>query len=105
MKDVSEVIRYLEKANEDWDPAVLDFVRSAPAGVVDWKLRLRDSTPQWTSTGGRLLRLGDSAHTFLPTSGNGAVQALEDALSIGECLRIGGKEGVKQATKVHNTLR
>lgn len=84
---------------------MLDFVRSAPTGVVDWKLRWRDGTPQWTSDGGRLIRIGDAAHAFLPTAGNGAVQGLEDALALAECLRIGGKEGVPQATKVHNKLR
>ena len=84
---------------------MLDFVRSAPTGVVDWKLKWRDGTSQWTSDGGRLLRLGDSAHAFLPTAGNGAVQALEDSVSLGECLRIAGKKGVQQATKVHNKLR
>lgn len=84
---------------------MIDFIRSAPVGIVDWKLRLRDGTPQWASNGGRLIRIGDAAHTFLPTAGNGAVQGLEDAISLAECLRIGGKEGVAEATKVHNKLR
>lgn len=84
---------------------MLDFIRSIPTGVVDWKLRWRDGTPQWTSDSGRLVRLGDAAHAFLPTAGNGAVQALEDAVSLAECLRIAGKKGVCHATKVHNKLR
>lgn len=73
--------------------------------MVDWKLRWRDGTPQWTSDRGRLVRLGDAAHAFFPTAGNGAVQALEDSVSLGECLRIAGKKGIRQATKVHNKLR
>ena len=65
----------------------------------------RDGDERWTSDTGRIVALGDAAHSFLPTSGNGAVQALEDAISLGECLRIGGKENVGWATKVHNKLR
>ena len=105
LKDPAELIPYLERASDEWDPAVLDFVRSSPTGVVDWKLRWRDGTPQWTSDSGRLIRLGDAAHAFLPTAGNGAVQGLEDAVSLAECLRIGGRNGLTQATKVHNKLR
>ena len=105
MKQPSELISYLEKSGDDWDPAVLDFVRSCPVGVVDWKLRWRDGVEQWTSDGGRMLRLGDAAHAFFPTAGNGAVQGLEDAISIAECLGIGGKDNVQHATKVHNKLR
>jgi 2-polyprenyl-6-methoxyphenol hydroxylase-like FAD-dependent oxidoreductase len=84
---------------------VLDFVRSAKTDIVDWKLRWRDGSPQWTSEQGRLVRLGDAAHAFFPTAGNGAVQALEDALSLAECVRIAGKANAAQATKVHNRLR
>lgn len=73
--------------------------------MVDWKLRWRDGTTQWASDGGRLIRIGDAAHAFLPTAGNGAVQGLEDAVSLAECLRLTGKEGVPQATKVFNKLR
>lgn len=80
-------------------------MRSCPTGVVDWKLRWRDGAEQWTSDRGRLLRLGDAAHAFFPTAGNGAVQAIEDALSFAECLRIAGKDDVPLATKVHNKLR
>ncbi|KAH8800240.1 hypothetical protein F5884DRAFT_891084 [Xylogone sp. PMI_703] len=105
LKDSAVLISYLEKASDEWDPAVLDFVRSSPTGVVDWRLRWRDGVRQWTSEGGRLVRLGDSAHVFFPTAGNGAVQALEDAISLAECLRIAGKSLAPQATKVHNCLR
>lgn len=72
---------------------------------MDWNLRWRDGSYQWASDGGRLIRVGDAAHAFFPTAGNGAVQALEDAISLGECLRIGGKNNVQWATKVHNKLR
>ncbi|KAI1857553.1 uncharacterized protein JN550_013186 [Neoarthrinium moseri] len=48
---------------------------------------------------------GDSAHSFIPTSMNGGTMALEDAMSLAECLRLGGANGYKKAVKVHKLLR
>ena len=52
-----------------------------------------------------MVQLGDAAHTFIPSSGNGATQAIEDALSLATCLRLGGKDHVPTAVKVHVKLR
>lgn len=103
--EAEPLVQSLEQAGQGWDPAVMDFIRQNPYKVVDWKLLWRDSNPMWTSPGGRVIRVGDAAHAFLPSSGNGAVQALEDAISLGECLRLGGKSGIPWATRVHNRLR
>jgi hypothetical protein len=46
--------------------------------LVDWKLVYRDPLPTWVSPRGRIVLVGDSAHPFLPTSAQGATQALED---------------------------
>ena len=51
------------------------------------------------------MQLGDSAHSFLPTSGNGATQAMEDCISLATCLRLGGRKGVAESTKAHARLR
>ncbi|KAI1107900.1 FAD/NAD(P)-binding domain-containing protein [Jackrogersella minutella] len=91
---------------ETWSPFVREVIRHTPEGkVVKWSLVFRDPQPRWTSSGGRIVQVGDSAHSFLPTSGNGAVQALEDAASLAECLRLAGKGDVRIATKVHELLR
>ncbi|KAI8625759.1 FAD/NAD(P)-binding domain-containing protein [Xylariaceae sp. FL1651] len=88
------------------DPDLLEMLRLIPDNsAVDWSLRWRDPQPKWTSDGGQVIQLGDSAHTFLPTSGNGATQACEDALSLATCLRIAGKGKENTATKVHSKLR
>ncbi|KAI0098913.1 FAD/NAD(P)-binding domain-containing protein [Nemania sp. FL0031] len=88
------------------DPDLVEILRLIPNNsAVDWTLRWRDPQPKWASDGGRVVQLGDSAHSFLPTSGNGATQACEDALSLATCLRIAGKGNEAIATKVHNTLR
>ncbi|KAI3322486.1 FAD/NAD(P)-binding domain-containing protein [Xylariaceae sp. AK1471] len=88
------------------DPDLLEILRLIPDNsAIDWTLRWRDPQPKWTSDGGRVIQLGDSAHSFLPTSGNGATQACEDALSLATCLRIAGKGKESIATKVHSKLR
>lgn len=72
---------------------------------MDFPLMWRNPQPKWASPGGRVIQLGDAAHTFLPTSGNGGTQAVEDATSLASCLHIGGKSNVPLAVKVHNLLR
>ncbi|KAJ8124993.1 hypothetical protein O1611_g8647 [Lasiodiplodia mahajangana] len=95
----------VEKFSE-LDPDLLEILRLIPNNTaIDWTLRWRDPQPKWASDGGRVVQLGDSAHSFLPTSGNGATQACEDALSLATCLRIAGKGNEAIATRVHNKLR
>ncbi|QKX61991.1 uncharacterized protein TRUGW13939_09147 [Talaromyces rugulosus] len=105
LRESAVLVDQLEQKCSSWDPAVIDFMRRIPGQVVDWGLRSRDPVEQWTSAGGRIVMLGDAAHTFLPTAGNGAVQACEDAISIAECLRQGGKQGAPWSTRVYNKLR
>jgi hypothetical protein len=65
----------------------------------------RDPRESWVSPLGLVVQVGDSAHTFLPSSGNGATQAMEDAISLATCLQIAGKSNIKWATMIHNKLR
>ncbi|KAK7992588.1 hypothetical protein PG988_001382 [Apiospora saccharicola] len=112
-------------ASESWyesvDPStVLGYVSTIPTfpsflrrlieatpkdGIVDWKIMWRNPQPLTTSPLGRVVQVGDAAHTLLPSSMNGANQALEDAIYLASCLELGGKENVHWATKVHNKLR
>lgn len=66
---------------------------------------MRNPQPKWTSADGYVVQLGDSAHSFIPTSTNGATIALEDGASLAECLRLGGRRGRSIATKAHQLLR
>ncbi|KAH6613955.1 hypothetical protein C7974DRAFT_344738 [Boeremia exigua] len=94
------------KAVEGWDPLVTEIIKSTPNNeVLDWKLMWRNPQPQWASTGGRVVQLGDAAHPFLPTSFSGGTMAMEDAYSLAACLQIAGKDDVPLATRVHNKLR
>lgn len=54
--------------------------------TIDFKLVYRPTIPRWTSEGGRTILIGDAAHANLPTAGQGASQALEDATTVAYCL-------------------
>lgn len=92
----------------DWDPELISLIKNTPDGTVnDWLLLFRDPEPNWVSPIGRVTQAGDSAHPFLPTSANGASQAMEDAVALGTTLRMGIDRGasVKETLTVYNTLR
>lgn len=91
---------------KDWDPMCTRIISKTPEDkLVDWKLVYRDPLPTWVSPKARILLLGDSAHPFLPTSAQGAAQALEDGVTIGVCLRRAGKDKVPIAVKTHFQIR
>ena len=89
---------------EGWDPICKAIVEKTPS-LVDWKLVYRDPLPTWTSEKGRIALLGDSAHPFLPTSTQGATQAMEDGVTIAICLKRAGKEHVPTAVKTYQSIR
>lgn len=94
------------KERTSWGEQIIDLIQQVPPNsLIDWRLTWRDPQPVWASKGGRVIQLGDSAHAFLPSSGNGATQAMEDGISLAECLYQGGKERVPLSTKVHTKLR
>ncbi|KAL9611911.1 MAG: hypothetical protein Q9167_003464 [Letrouitia subvulpina] len=104
--DPADVVSTMEREAPGWHPAVAGIMKTAPKGtIIHWKLMWRDLCETWTSPGGRVVQVGDSAHSFLPSSGNGASQAIEDAITLATCLQLGGKSNVPIATKVYNTLR
>ncbi|KAI3319552.1 hypothetical protein HD806DRAFT_525532 [Xylariaceae sp. AK1471] len=96
----------VKEAIKDWDPMCTRIVSKTPEEMlVDWKLVYRDPLPTWVSPKARILLLGDSAHPFLPTSAQGATQALEDGVCIAVCLRRGGKENVPVSVRAHEKIR
>jgi 2-polyprenyl-6-methoxyphenol hydroxylase-like FAD-dependent oxidoreductase len=89
---------------EGWDPTCRAIVEKTPS-IVDWKLVYRDPLPRWISDKGRIALLGDSAHPFLPTSAQGATQAMEDGVTIAICLRRAGKDQIPAALRTHQDIR
>ncbi|KAF2845644.1 FAD/NAD(P)-binding domain-containing protein [Plenodomus tracheiphilus IPT5] len=105
LKDVKEVL-------EGWDPMCWKIVSKTPEEkLVDWKLVYRDPLPNWvsgygTAPGhGRICLLGDAAHPFLPTSAQGATQALEDGVTLAVLLRKAGKNNIKGALRAYQDVR
>jgi salicylate hydroxylase len=91
-----------ERMNEDPDSAqswvtkgdpqkMLDTFKDFPSWTLDalrnaesiglWQLRDIDPLETWHS--GRTILIGDAAHAMLPTQGQGASQAIEDAEALG----------------------
>lgn len=58
-----------------WLRAIFDQAPEEEVGL--WQLRDIDRLPTWTK--GRVILIGDAAHAMLPTQGQGASQAIEDA--------------------------
>lgn len=89
-----------------WGEPMKRLVRTMPAGsIVLWPLLWRNPNPCTHSAGCRVLQIGDAAHSFLPTSGNGATQAIEDGITIAACLQHAGKDNITTAVKTHALLR
>jgi hypothetical protein len=89
-----------------WAPIFKELVDTTPPNtIVNFELLWRNPQPSWTSPGARVVQIGDAAHSYLPASGNGATQAIEDAISIASCLQIGGKENIPQSVRIHIRFR
>ncbi|OZG71110.1 flavoprotein monooxygenase acting on aromatic compound [Hahella sp. CCB-MM4] len=69
----------------DWPEPVRQMIEHTPVHQIN-KIYLHDHdpTPIWHRN--NLIMIGDAAHAPLPTSGQGACQALEDAWHIANCL-------------------
>lgn len=65
----------------------------------------RDPQPNVASPLGRVVQAGDAAHMFLPSSGSGINQGIEDSIYLASCLQLAGKANVGWATKVLSKLR
>lgn len=76
-----------------------------PEYLVDWKLVYRDPLPTWISPRARTALIGDAAHPFLPTSIQGASQAMEDGVTLAVCLELSGKARVAQALRAFEKIR
>lgn len=107
--DADEVIDAMNDTPDGmpkWSPIFQRLVKCTPRNtIINFDLWWRDPQLNWASPASRVIELGDSAHSFLPSSGNGATQAFEDAVSLASCLQIGSKENIAQAVNVHKALR
>ncbi|MER5626273.1 FAD-dependent monooxygenase [Streptosporangium sp. NPDC002544] len=95
-------IEDLAREFETWDPRLRQLVASATE-TRRWALYDRTPLERWTS--GRVALLGDAAHSMLPFLGQGAAQAVEDAVVLASCLRAATRETVAQALARYAEIR
>ncbi|KAI5922423.1 putative monooxygenase [Camillea tinctor] len=101
-----KVLDHLTEVVPEFSEQAKKLIKCTPEdGIIDWKLMWRNPQPNIVSPLGRVVQVGDAAHTFLPSSGGGVNQGIEGAISLATCLQLGGKDGIKWATKIHNKLR
>jgi 2-polyprenyl-6-methoxyphenol hydroxylase-like FAD-dependent oxidoreductase len=100
---VEDVLRVVD----GWDPVVVELVKLTPPDrLFDYKLVFRDPLPTFISPLARTALIGDAAHPFLPTSIQGASQAMEDGVVLAACLdKAGGPEKVQEAVRVWERIR
>ncbi|MCY4124215.1 MAG: FAD-dependent monooxygenase, partial [Pseudomonas sp.] len=79
------------------------IIRATPIQAVR-RIAVHDLEPLHTWSRANVLLIGDAAHAPLPTSGQGACQALEDAWHLARCLAVAGNEPT-EAFEVFTTIR
>ena len=110
-----EVLKVLNRIS-DWDPAIVGLMRATPkGGIVHWPLLWRNLRREWTSQGGRVVQVGDAAHSTIPASISGGTLAIEDAVTLATCLQLacsgssggdgGGGSGAPLGARIYNLLR
>jgi salicylate hydroxylase len=85
-----------------WDAAVEQILAQVQA-CFWWGLYDREPLATWTR--GRLTLLGDAAHPMLPHVGQGANQAIEDAVALATMLGRADAESVTVALELYERVR
>ena len=94
----ADLRKEVEKLFARWPEPVLAIIRATPENAIRL-IAVHDLEPLHTWSRANVLLVGDAAHAPLPTSGQGACQALEDAWHLARCLdgASGGLDDVFQA--------
>ncbi|GLQ29979.1 FAD-dependent oxidoreductase [Litoribrevibacter albus] len=70
----------------EWPEPVRKVIEGTPVSRIN-KVYVHDHDPAEKWHKNNVIMIGDAAHAPLPTSGQGACQALEDAIYLAQCLR------------------
>ena len=82
---------------QGWDPRILAVIQESD-NLHKWALFDRAPLPQWHEK--HVVLLGDSAHPMLPSMAQGAVQSIEDAYVLTQCLKANHK-GIPSACSAY----
>jgi 2-polyprenyl-6-methoxyphenol hydroxylase-like FAD-dependent oxidoreductase len=99
---------YFREYLSGWHDPIPAVVAATPEGAMT-RLPIHDRPPARRWGRGRVTLLGDAAHPMTPNLGQGAAQALEDAVVLGEMLRrhddaIGGLRAYEAARIPRTTM-
>lgn len=94
--------RDLAAAFTGWDEAVVRIIDRIDT-TFTWGLYDREPLRRWNA--GRLALLGDAAHPMLPHAGQGANQALEDAVTVATLMARADRTTVTRALELYAELR
>ncbi|MGE8641159.1 MAG: FAD-dependent monooxygenase [Achromobacter sp.] len=86
-----------------WPEPVAHIIRATPANAIRL-IAVHDLEPLHTWSRANVLLIGDAAHAPLPTSGQGACQALEDAWHLVRCLE-GARGSLDEAFRAFTKIR
>jgi salicylate hydroxylase len=85
-------------------PAVPELVRRVQeTEVIAFSMYDRNPIPRWTSN--RITLLGDAAHPMLPSEGQGANLAIQDAVALAAHLRRAGPDQIPAALQRYSDAR
>ena len=93
----------IEQLFAQWPEPVTRIIRATPENAIRL-IAVHDLEPLQTWSRANVLLLGDAAHAPLPTSGQGACQALEDAWHLARCLK-GVSGGLDEVFKEFTRIR
>lgn len=94
--------RELAREFAGWDPMVGAIIAQVDT-TFRWGLYDREPLPRWTN--GRLTLLGDAAHPMLPHVGQGANQAIEDAVALAAVLSDADRMTAPRALQTYELVR
>jgi FAD-dependent urate hydroxylase len=86
-----------------WPEPVASIIKATPAHTIQL-IAVHDLEPIHTWVRANVLLVGDAAHAPLPTSGQGACQALEDAWHLARCLDVTDR-GLEEALLLFAEVR
>ncbi|KAJ5626407.1 hypothetical protein N7510_002716 [Penicillium lagena] len=68
-----------------WDPVICKLIALVPQ-CLKWQNAEIEKLETWVSKSGKVVLIGDSSHAMVPYMAQGAAMAVEDAVTLAECL-------------------
>jgi 2-polyprenyl-6-methoxyphenol hydroxylase-like FAD-dependent oxidoreductase len=88
----------------DWHRPIREVVEATDEGAI-LRNDIYDREPLKSWGAGRVTLLGDAAHPSTPNLGQGACQAIEDAVVLAECLRPAAGRDIRAALTTYEARR